>query len=104
MADQLDVSPATIMAESEKFSGIADTARRIRRDLTDRLSGLRPIAGDDSYGKEFDVQFHPAVDSAGTVLDGVGGGMEQAEANLRVTASLYTKSDNVNTDLGLRLR
>jgi len=104
MPDYLDVSPAAILSESGKFSDIADTARRIREDLRGRLNGLGPIAGTDVYGQQFDVQFEPAVDGTETVLEGVETGMENTRTNLEVASGLFTKSDYVNTDLGVRLQ
>jgi hypothetical protein len=100
---EMSVSPAAILAESERFTDIADSARRIKEDLADKLAGLGPIAGDDKFGHEFDRQFNPAVESAHTVLEGVRDGMEQTTDRLQVTAALYTRSDDVNTDLGVHL-
>ncbi len=103
MANQLNVSPAAILAASTEFADVADTARRIRQDLEDRLKGLSPIAGDDEMGHVFAARFGPAADATTLVLEGVSDGMTKTTEDLQNTAGLYTKANNVNTDLGRHL-
>ena len=103
MADQLNVSPDAIRAASERFAGVADTARRIMQDLQNTLAELGPLASKDEYGIAFDKNFSPSVDASGQLLLGVRDGMNVTTTNLQSTADLYDKANGINDDLGRKL-
>jgi hypothetical protein len=98
-SDHLNVSAGDILDSSGKFSEVAETARLIVANVQERLANIAPIAGTDTYGQAFNSQFNPAVDAAASVLTGVQGGMDKTVTDLKQTADLYTKSNEVNTDL-----
>jgi hypothetical protein len=98
-SNYMAVSADAILDSSGNFAEVGDTARTIVQNLQDGLANLTPIAGTDKYGQAFDAQFNPSVDAAGSVLTGVQGGMDKTVTDLQQTALLYTKSNEVNTDL-----
>jgi hypothetical protein len=99
MADAMNVSPASIMSASSKFAAVVDTANTINGNLHDYLGYLGPLAGDDVYGAAFSRNFQPPIDAASQLLEGVSGGLTSTVANLKTTAGLYTKANDVNSDL-----
>jgi hypothetical protein len=99
MANELNVSPATILASSTSFADVGDTARTINENLDDQLNGLGPLAGHDDYGAAFEQVFLPAINASRQVLLGVRDGMNLTVQNLQNTAHLYNNANEVNTDL-----
>jgi ABC-type transporter Mla subunit MlaD len=98
-SNYMDVSAGDILDSSGNFAEVANTAQNIVQSLQDGLANLAPIAGSDTYGQAFSAQFNPAVEAAAGVLTGVQGGMNKTVTDLQQTALLYTKSNEVNTDL-----
>ncbi len=96
-SNELNVSPDTILAASTDFGDVGDTARIIDGNLQDGLGVLD--VGDDEYGAAFNRTFLPAINATSQVLLGVRDGMNSTVQNLRNTANLYTRSNEVNTDL-----
>jgi hypothetical protein len=99
MADAMNVSPATILSASSQFEDVVDTAETIDGNVHDYLGYLGPLAGDDEYGAAFSRNFQPSIDAASQLLKGISDGMNSTVTNLKTTAGLYTKSNEVNTDL-----
>jgi hypothetical protein len=99
MADQLNVKPADIRAAGDAFNTISQTATDIWGGFYTALTSLGNFYGDDKVGQVFSQQFQPAVDAARDLLSGIGIGMGQTGSDLGNTAALYTKADDVNTDM-----
>jgi hypothetical protein len=100
-SNEFNVSPAAILAASTDFGDVGDTAQQIDGNLQ---AGLAHIdVGDDVYGAAFNRTFLPAITATGQVLLGVSDGMHTTVTNLQNTGNLYTRSNEVNTDLSSNL-
>jgi hypothetical protein len=100
-SNQFSVSPDSILAASTDFGGVGDTAQQIDGNLQAGLAFID--VGDDQFGAAFKASFWPAITVTTQVLDGVRDGMHTTASNLQNTAALYTRSNEVNTDLGSNL-
>jgi hypothetical protein len=91
-----------ISTKSMAFGEAGDTAQRINENLQDGLEVLN--VGNEKYGAAFNQTFlAPAIAAASQPLLGLKSGMTSTVQNLQNTASLYTKFNEVNTDLSSEL-
>jgi hypothetical protein len=99
MGDSFAANPDLIRTAAGNFDDASDEARLVDENLQDQISGLTPIAGDDTYGAAFWKTVGPAITAGSQVLAGVRDGFTGTGTSLKFVADEYTKANDTNTDL-----
>ena len=96
---ELSVDPAQVGADSQRFADLGQVAQGIYSDLQYWLDQLGDFAGDDEVGQQFKAQWKPGIGAAQNLLSGFQQLVSNMGDALKTTADLYTKANDVNTDL-----
>ena len=96
--EPLEVDPEKLAASSDAFTTIADTAHRIADGTKGGVAGAGDFAGGGPFGDAFHRLFDPSIRGITDAIHGLGDGMAGTAGKLKDTASLYKKSDEVNTE------
>jgi hypothetical protein len=98
--DNLNVNPAQMYMDAGGFYEIYTVAKQITSYLQNEMGGLGNFWGNgDSFGDTFLATWRPGVDGLGDTTTQIGTGMQDTQDKVLDSADLYTKSDEVNTDM-----
>jgi len=105
MPQEFSVNPVELSGKAETvLQPIADESKKLSTNTREALARLGYFAGtDDEVAKAFWSQWTPAVTAIFQMLSYFGGGMALTAANLRSTAMLYQKAEELNIEAAQRL-
>jgi hypothetical protein len=93
----LEVDATQLAKDGDEFNNLASVAYSIYGALA-RGASLITFPGDDPVSKLFSEQWNPLVSGIQGMLLGFRDGMTGVASNVFSTASLYQKSNDVNTE------
>jgi hypothetical protein len=99
MTVPLSVNPGQMTQDADGFSQISEVANQIGSYLRNGLAGLGNFWGDDSVGNTFIENWQPGVTGLEDTCSDIGGGMRATSNGINTSADLYTRANDVNTDL-----
>lgn len=97
MADHLQVDTAQLAKDGDQFNNMASVAYSIYGALANGMSFIT-FPEDDKVSQLFSQQWTALTEGAKNLLSSFRDGMTSVASNVNHTASLYQKSNNVNTE------
>jgi hypothetical protein len=97
--DPLEVNPDQMKTSAAQFTDMRDVARSISEGVSNGINLLGDFGGDDKVGVAFKEIFNPSVQGLVDSTTGIGVNLdEKIGQNLKNSADLFQKSDQVNAE------